>query len=270
MTKRYLNQGIGKDRLIVALDKMVKRIAAGCDKAKVILIGGMSLNYKLLNSGNNDFTRNTRDLDLSIEDMETYKYLFDNMEDILNTDDGDSYEVTYRSGFNERSKSESMHISYNDNIISNNYELKVDMNIKQVSEVNRVKLPNSDLLLCDDYYALVDKLAVVCSDKVGRRLKDMYDIFVYSNISDVCYSKLVACMQERRPWMLDGLENNMLPERFDKFKSSYEAGHFTNIEFDVVFRRVSLFVVPLVDMINNNYDGKATWSVRAGCWYGAE
>ena len=251
-------------KYFAVLLSMVNSISEAGFGKSVVLTGALSLDMKLIEQGKDYLCRRTKDIDLSIRAEETYLELFDNLERILNNNRyGIVFELIKRRGYKDKGDSASLRCEY----LGERLEVKVDMNIKSlddsmICEVSAVPLP-----AYSDYTSLVDKVYTVCSEKIFRRAKDMYDLYCYSLICSVSYKEFIGCVRKHRPDLFTSIQLTVIPSNYGKARHAYEKNDaLIGLPFCEMWRRLSLFLNPLVDMIISGEDVDVVWAVTPEVW----
>ena len=119
------------------------------------------------------------------------------------------------------------------------------------------------------YVELCDKLHVFATEKISRRVKDIYDIYIFSNLSFLSKSEILRIWKQigyKISVPLFGLSMN----NYERFRKPYD--NLTDELFDgkklcQVYGRVSDFVTDLyIEILGGNTVGNI-WSVEKGVGY---
>lgn len=236
---------------------------AGFEK-DVVLTGGFGLDFKLIENGLPELCRRTRDIDLSIQDIETYLRLFDNIEDVLNTNsNGFRFTLVKRRGLHVDSDSVTLECY----VCGEKLIVKIDMNIKDLRLLGVSFLDKLPLPVYDDYTAIVDKLSVIYSHRIYRRIKDMYDIYCYSMMCDLRYSRIYQQFSRYRNEVLGNLELMLLPDNLSAIEHAYmQNDALPKSKFDDVFTVSSSFSNKLFMLLVNKEVGEYVWDRSYKAW----
>lgn len=258
--------GFSRDvaKYFVVLLSMVNSIEKAGFGKSVVLTGALSLDMKLIEHGKDYLCRKTKDIDLSIRDETTYLRLFDNLESILNSNDcGIVFRLLKRRGYKSKGDSATLLCKY----LNEELEVKVDMNIKSLDDSMICDVAAVAIPTYSDYTSLVDKVYTVCSERIFRRAKDTYDLYCYSMICGVSYKEFLSCVRRHRPDLLNNIQFTIMPFNYEKVRYAYEKNDsLVGLPFCEMWRRLSLFLNPLVGMIVSGEDVDATWDVTSEVW----
>ena len=157
-------------------------IAASEFGNQLVLKGGSVLISKLIECNRLDLYRLTTDLDIHCDKKEVWIAFYTNIENILNNNDRNYiYRVEKRrSEIKGLETSDSLRFSLNDSGTIVNF--KIDMNIKSNRIITVECSPILNMNTYDALTMLSDKIVAVSSDKIYRRIKDLYDITVFASL----------------------------------------------------------------------------------------
>lgn len=121
------------------------------------------------------------------------------------------------------------------------------MQVGQLGVINITPGVNINLDEYDNYTMLADKITVVCSRKIFRRIKDIYDIYVLSMLQDYKMEVLVQTIKGKRPEFLESKRIMFRPDTMAELEHAYDK--FTGIvnkpKFETVYNVSSNFVSPI-------------------------
>lgn len=173
--------GYSKENSLTTLD-VIKDFAENCG-FKIPIKGGLALNY--LYETNQPSARNTIDIDYHFTSMEVWSE-FKNFGVIL-ANQNTKLDIKYKIvDCKVNTNGESLKIEFTSKFL--NGKFSIDMNIgSYCTTVNIGKV-----LLYSPEMILADKISVICSTKIQRRSKDIYDIFLVAcnenfELHELCY-----------------------------------------------------------------------------------
>ena len=156
---------------------------------KFILKGCMALKLHLARKE----YRETRDLDLTVFNVEDWEIMLASFCVLANNKNslGYNFKLTKRRGFEKNPNSDSATIEYYDK--NGNYlnTFKIDMNVRNDGNVYMVLNKNLNINLYNIYGILTDKLNVLISKKICRRVKDLIDVYNIAIIMDFNMQELL-------------------------------------------------------------------------------
>lgn len=231
-----------------------------------VLKGGTVLMTKVIDSCREDLFRRTTDIDIHVSNLSVWVSFLNDIESILNNNNaGIRYSI-----LSVRSRDKKGGVIDNSDSIgilavlpdSCSIKMKIDMNIKEGNLVGIEFISALSMNTYDSVTMLTDKLVVISSQKIFRRIKDVYDIAVLTSISDFSieeiYNRLYKKHGKRK---LDRTYLNV--ENYAELKHAYDkySGIRVKREFDVLFTCVSNFCAPI-------YEGKHNiiWKSSVGRW----
>ena len=210
---------------------------------KMILKGGSVLISKLIECGREDLYRLTSDLDIHCDKKEVWIEFCNDIEDILNKNDrGYVYRITKRrseiKGLND---SDSLTFSLEDH--GKIVKFQMDMNIKSNTIITVDYSPLLQMNTYDAYTMLSDKIVVVSSNKIYRRIKDLYDILVLASI----------------------LENMIVPDNISNIEHAYNV--FSGIRNKPDIRYLLNYCLIFLEPIYLGYNqGELIWNTQQVKW----
>ena len=218
----------------------------------LIIKGGSALVSKMLELNHFEYLRKTSDIDIHCDKKEVWEHFCSDIESILNNNqDGYIYRLISRradtKGF-DTSDSLKFEIKYN----NSSFIFKMDMNIKS----NAIIFVEYSALLnmgtYDKYTMLSDKIVVVSSKKIYRRIKDLYDICVLASLYDFELSYVYTILNKKHPNV--SLQCMLNPANYESIKHAYDK--FQGIDnkpvFEYVYTLASIFLEPIYKGVNTN------------------
>lgn len=230
---------------------------------KMILKGGSVLISKLIECGREDLYRLTSDLDIHCDKKEVWIEFCNDIEDILNKNDrGYVYRITKRrseiKGLND---SDSLTFSLEDH--GKIVKFQMDMNIKSNTIITVDYSPLLQMNTYDAYTMLSDKIVVVSSNKIYRRIKDLYDILVLASIFDFKYSELVKHINIKHPNVK--LKNMIVPDNISNIEHAYNV--FSGIRNKPDIRYLLNYCLIFLEPIYLGYNqGELIWNTQQVKW----
>lgn len=231
---------------------------------KMILKGGSVLISKLIECGREDLYRLTSDLDIHCDKKEVWIEFCNNIEDILNKNDrGYVYRITKRrseaKGLNE---SDSLTFSLEDH--GKTVKFQMDMNIKSNTIITVDYSPLLQMNTYDAYTMMSDKIVVVSSNKIYRRIKDLYDIAVLASIYNFKYLELVKHINVKHPNVK--LENMIVPDNISNIEHAYNV--FSGIRNKPDIRYLLNYCLTFLEPIYLDYNqGELMWNTQQVKWF---
>ena len=232
--------------------------------ALFVLKGGSVLMSKLHECNRNDLGRLTRDIDIHCESKEVWINFCRNIENILNNNSfGYIYKLVGRRSTDiDLDASDSLKLILLDTRLNKEVHIKIDMNIKSNSIITCEYSIPLNMYTYDFYTSLSDKIVVVSSEKIYRRIKDLYDIAVIANISDLSYSNIAQHIRVKHTNA--ELKNMITQENISKIDHAYNAYKGISIKPDMnsLLSLASRFLQPFYV----NYQGELLWYHNQLSW----
>lgn len=262
----------GEKRTTQLLDVLVEAVMI-ISKSKFgsefILKGGLSL-LSALKEENKDLTRYTIDADLHWLQEESWHPFVDSLEELLNKNArwGFVYKITKLRELKNGSSSVSLEALSDDGL---SFKFKFDMNIGScypgLVEERTLLNSNYSMKMYSLEAMLADKLKVLSSQKIYRRCKDLYDIYVLSYLKEFVLSEVV-CISKAKNYTDQMVGPHFLGEgSLDDIAHAYSKLQLLNKpDFDVVVRRVIDFTLPIFDNIRFTPDN-IKWDYNKGEWF---
>lgn len=245
--------------LISILDDMVRTISKSKYVNNFIIIGGFSLLSRLGNS-----YRRTSDIDINIDTRDSWESFVAEIEPLLTSgsESGITYTVLKRRLKDMENGSDSV------TLLANGIAVKIDMNIKKTYGTLEVKsivsLTSFNTCLLEE--VLRDKLQVVFSGKLYRRIKDAVDLIYIANHSDFDYHKLLQSLVDVgfNPEEVDTSYLLDIPKVEHAFRA-YK-GFPDELTWENFYARTCEFTLALGLLIESKQETKTAWIGRIGAW----
>lgn len=188
---------------------------------KMILKGGSVLISKMIENSRMDLYRKTTDLDIHCDKKEVWIDFYTNIESILNNNNlGYLYRITDRRSIKKGfDTSDSLKFSLFDSANNKTIEFKIDMNIKSNTIITCDYSPILNMTTYDALTMLSDKIVVVSSQKIYRRIKDLYDLCVLISLYDFTYYDVIEHLKKKHSGVK--LENMLISDNFSKLEHAF-------------------------------------------------
>ncbi|MGV8146895.1 MAG: hypothetical protein ACLKAK_08335 [Alkaliphilus sp.] len=209
---------------------------------QVVIVGHISM---LLAYG--ESYRHTRDLDLHANNLRLFNVLETELESIIS-----GCEVIDIKNHLEKSKR--ITVRYNNNVY------KIDLVVKDESWIEI----EPGVWIQDNIARMTDKLSVVFSKKLYRRLKDLLDVLYIARMETVSTYEIEVVAKDRgcdvSAWTFEYLLDTVaLRHAFTKFD-----GQNLYSTFDGLYVEYTEFLLPMLALIKEGRVG--TWDPRNGRW----
>ena len=235
-------------------------------KEKFILKGCMALKRHLPINNLSMNMRQTADIDFSAVDKESWEDLVNNCAEIatLNSTLGCHYQLLSRRGFDKNPNSDSLKIKYDNGQSSGIF--KIDMNVKPGDSAFYVNMGTTSMKVYSISGILSDKLSVLLSPKLCRRIKDLIDVYYLSNSTIYLLDDLVEGLKdfESEGFILSPGNHDIIRHAYDKYKMD----NVDKPRFEEVYIRVLSFIIPiyLKKFKNQNLLNVERWDFESGKW----
>lgn len=255
------NSNIGDFDILVF---MINKIHEHDSKNDIILKGGTALMDRVL-AVKPEMYRMTEDIDLHIKTEEAYNKIFSNIENILNDNNlGLIFKVTghrERSGTGERFKLE---VTKPDGTV---FKAKIDMQVGVSYQVDTEFGVRVKSLTYSNYSMLADKISVISSDRLYRRSKDLYDLYILTRLYDYDMEKLIRIIMLKRHELITSYTDMFTPENLPAIEQAYSK--FRNVlekpDFCVIYKHVTAFIYPIYKRFEGDTTYK-TWNKELMKW----
>ncbi|MNL91346.1 hypothetical protein D3C81_10790 [compost metagenome] len=229
----------------------------------------------MLNANNLPMTsRYTSDIDLHWKEgyRDGWEDLILNIEELLNkyTRLGVKYILKSRRGYTKNANGDS--IALIAKIGDKQIDFKIDMNFsyKQVGIQQYKTITTRGIFTgYNDCTILADKLYVLKSIKICRRVKDLYDVYIYTYKGNISMSELLNVINDK--WIDFDLDNSYILDEQNKVTIHHAFSKYrfrvSVHDFNTVYNRVLAFVEPVYILIQKNEILDIHWDVREGRWH---
>ena len=227
--------------------------------------GGLVLVTKMFEHGKNDMFRRTTDIDIHCNSRDTWIDFYTNCERILNNN---PYNIVYcledrRSARKGLDKSDSLKFGVTLPDGSKTH-IKMDMNIKSNETIEIEFDTNLNMFTYSELTMLSDKIVVVSSQHVYRRIKDLYDLCVLANMYDFRLVDIANILQKKHNKDFSQLTNMLIPANMPALMHAYSEfkGIYNKPPFSIIWDTATKFLLQIYSNSNLNI----TWSYREGMW----
>lgn len=234
-----------------------------CGDYGQILKGGMALHYYY--NDNSPSSRSTVDLDFHIKQESIWKNF--KLNACNNASKNSKFGIRYtiiKSKINPNGESLTIQSILNDKEIC---KFKVDMNYGSYCKINN----NFKFSIYSVESILADKISIICSPKILRRTKDLYDVFLIISNEEFSMVNLATEIKKK----LDSLNRTLevlyilKPDFLAKLEYAYYKIKLLDFpDFRTVIDFNINFILPLIDSINGKNKGDTTWDNKRGIWKG--
>ena len=246
------------------LDLMVRLMDIMVNKNYPVVFKGAMVLTKIIEEKEYNVFRNTEDIDL---DWENYNISMDELtlmvEDaVKELDDGLYVEVVRNFGENTSAGFDIRRRDYDYDA----YLFSIDVSIRY----------NNYYDVYESYYGVqfrgaslekmcVDKISSISSDRIFRRIKDIYDMYVISHLEDFSIYKLNEILEGSGRYVYDF---NVFLNSYDDLEYGYNKlrGIVNKPDFEIVYPRVRDFCMPYITDCYKT-GRKAVWYCDQGVWY---
>lgn len=231
---------------------------------KLILKGGSVLMSKLIECDRQDLMRITRDIDIHCDKKDLWIDFYTNIEAILNNNNqGLIYKIIKRRSLDKGlDTSDSLKFNIIDTINNKEVQFKIDMNIKSNCIISIEYSPILNMNTYDAVTMLSDKIVVVSSEKIYRRIKDLYDLTVLSSLYDYEYTNIIKHIQIKNPNIT--LKDMLIPKNFAAIQHAYSLyrGIYNKPSIQNLVASSRVFLQP----IYSKYSGELIWNHMKALW----
>lgn len=250
--------GYSKENSLTTLD-VIKDFAENCG-FKIPIKGGLALNY--LYKANQPSARNTVDIDYHLTSMETWNE-FKSLGITLanqNTRLGVNYKIV---DCKVNPNGESLKVEFTSKSL--NGKFSIDMNIGSYCTTINV----GKVLLYSPEMILADKISVICSTKIQRRSKDIYDIFLVASnenfeLYELCYH--IKQKLDSRSLTLGEL-TLMKPQILKNLQTGYRKIKLMDMpEFSEVCKFNLNFLLPILAFLRSGKVPNLYWNKHKKHW----
>ena len=220
---------------------------------------------KLIEHNRLDLYRITSDLDIHINSKELWMDFYTNIENILNQNNmGYVYKIEKRrSELKGLDTSDSLTFSLIDSGVT--IKFKIDMNIKSNNIVTVEYSPILNLNTYDALTMLSDKIVVISSEKIYRRIKDLYDLVVIVSLYNISYGELLKHIKNKHGNIK--LNNMLITNNYEKICHAYSK--YEGIQNKPDIRLLIAISSNFLKPIYNGYKGELIWNTQTSTWVSA-
>lgn len=235
-----------------------------------VVKGCMALNNHFLNN-KLPYARMTQDLDLHYYSRDDWERFVEESSLIATKNSllGLSYRLISRRGFAKNANGDSLKFEASDG--NTNFIFKVDMNFGgNIDFVNY----NNSISFYSIPVILSDKLWVLSSQKICRRVKDLIDIYLISSNFNLNYVELCCKISNRlnesgriinfsNLYILTESSIGDMKHAFDRYDQSVNIG----LSFEELYNHVLNFVIPIYFYLNGNVKDFTKWDCSKKEWF---
>lgn len=210
-----------------------------------VLKGGVALASILDELGLSSYMRFTHDIDLHVCSLSAWESFKADVSTLLNTNqEGIHYYVTQVKDRSKTSGSICLSAVYK----GTGYNIKIDMNVAPLNIISTNYIQSVGMYTYDFETMLADKISAVCSQKIFRRIKDLYDIYMLSKLKAYSYVSILSHINSKRPEFLKDGTNMFVPQNYDMLQHAYEKfkGINSKPDFDLLYKTCNSFVYPFI------------------------
>lgn len=240
-------------------------------KQSFIIKGCISLK---LNLSIFDEYRLTTDIDMSLRSQKDWLNFISAIPETLNKSKlGYSYNLKSTRGFNEKYRSDSIEIeAVKDNV---HFIFSVDMNIKEKDLLfsETYQLNNTEIPLYQVTGMLADKLSVIATKTVCRRVKDLIDINEIINSIDISMKDVIFALKVLRPQLQENIQNDgiFIFDIANKTSLEHAYNKYITINYakpylEDILNNIAIFATPIFTNILNKKCTNEKWDRTEKRW----
>ena len=227
--------------------------------------GGLVLVTKMFEHNREDMFRRTTDVDIHCNSKEIWESFCRNCEGILNENrQGLVYRLIKRRA-DTKGLDTSDSLQFNvQTTTGESTVIKMDMNIKSNDSIQVQFDINLNMYTYNELTMLADKLVVVSSQSVYRRIKDLYDLCVLASMYNFRLSDISSILMQKHNRKFTDLTNMLVPQNFGELSHAYDKykGIVNKQTFGIVLNLAQQFLYP----IYTNYSKDAVWDCEHTMW----
>lgn len=228
------------------------------------LKGGLVLMSKLFEYNRAEMFRRTSDIDIHCSNKDIWLNFCKECELILNQSSEYRFKlIKQRSATKGLDTSDSLtfEVRLQDGRVA---KVGMDMNIKSDSIIEVSFSQSLGMVTYSDYTMLADKIVVVSSQSVYRRIKDLYDICVLASIGNFELEKIWGMLYKKHNKKSTDLTNMLTKTNFEVLYHAYNkfTGILNKPDFMTILDIAQKFLHPLYADIHTNYK----WDNRGYLW----
>lgn len=216
---------------------------------RIFLKGAMAL-YNLSMEHNDDiYARYTQDLDFDLVDEDTYREIADKIIDIANKN---KYGIVYRLFKLRELKGVSAGVTLVGDYLGKERKLSIDMNIYAPSNIEVRKVEGLSIEIYTNTAMFATKIKVACSQKLPRRIKDLFDICAFCTNYDFTFKSIFDIFEVKWPGEIYTLKSFVVPANYSVLEhAAMEHSQVSSVNFDKMFSLASCFLNPFVVCAND-------------------
>ena len=250
------------------LNSMLQSLSNSKFKNYFIIKGGSALMIMFKEMNETEYIRETTDIDIHCSDREVWNEFIYNCESILNNNNnGFKFTLIKERKLTAETSSSSLKFNVFDYINNKECTVKIDMNIKSNNIIGYKKFKSIDLNHFDFYTMLSDKIVVCCSKKIFRRIKDLYDLYTITRVSEIELIKLINRLELKHG--IDKLEMFINEENYNDLEHAYSKykGLPIDIDFNELYIYAINFLCPFIRYYNKEINlNDYFWYPEKHCW----
>jgi len=210
----------------------------------IIFKGATALNAILIQEGRKELMRETRDIDLQVDHFKNWERFVNELETMLNGR-GVLFIIDNVTSKNNEYGRINLRAFKNDS----EYKLKIDMNIDKKESIPTVIIESLRVRAYSLEAMLADKISAAYSQKIFRRIKDLYDIAAISKVKYFISDDIIDIMERKRPETFDTAIDMIIPENYDMLYHAFikNSGIRDKIEFSEMCNTVRTFCTPILN-----------------------
>ena len=212
------------------------------------LKGGLVLTIRLFEAGRDDLFCRTVDIDVHCSSKDAWNAFCASCEQLLNANsDGIRYRLVKRRA-DIKGLDTSDSLTFEVTLPTGQVvPLKMDMNIKDSGIVELSFDCRLQMQTYSDLTSLSDKLVVVSSQKIYRRIKDLYDICVLISLSNFRMSEIRRMLLKKHNMKVSDLTFMLTPENMPALVHAYScfSGIHNKPDFSTLISMANSFLIPI-------------------------
>lgn len=244
----------------IGINDILKDFSENCGNYKQVLKGGLALSYYY--NSTLPSARNTIDIDFHISDFENWNKLKE--EGIKNATSNSKLGCIYTLGSEKiNPNGSSLTILYEIN--DRKGKFKIDMNYGtycKTRKVHSIEIYSPEMIIAD-------KLSVICSSKIRRRTKDLYDVYLVicnENFDFKTLTHEIKLKLESRDISLDLLSILNTSYLKELEYSYYKMKLIDFPDFSDIIDKLLYFIPPVMDGVILGYDYDSNWDHKKASW----
>lgn len=199
---------------------MVNRISERDKERMLVLKGAAALSAKLINK-HPEYLRFTHDIDLHVGSSDSVQRVFSDVTQWLNLGT-DTYVFELHKDRRQLGNSG----GYVFKVIARSGDIckvGIDYNVASLNLIATDIVPSIVCPVYDNYTMLADKLSAMCTGRLPRRVKDLYDIYVLLHLEDYVFPLLCCIAEHKRPDTVRKSGYPFNPESMQHIEHAYKS-----------------------------------------------